>query len=100
MRSDFVFNKYIPWKENFAKEDTFLAKVDKLDNQDTHKMSTLTKTFFFNEFMNLEISNFSFRIDNNPTYFRKLKKKWIFENFLELHVHISQNHFNFLVYFL
>ena len=59
-----------------AKEDTFLAKVDKLDNQDTHKMSTLAKNFFFlNEFMNLEISNFYFRIDNNPTYFRKLKKK-------------------------
>ena len=58
-----------------AKEDTFLAKVDKLDNQDTHKMSTLAKTsFFLNEFMNLEISNFSFRINNNPTSFIKLKK--------------------------
>ena len=59
-----------------AKEDTFLAKVDKLDNQDTHKMSTLAKTsFFLNEIMNLEISNFSLRINNNPTYFWKIKKK-------------------------
>ena len=34
-----------------AKEDTFLAKVDKLDNQDTHKMSTLAKTSAFEAYL-------------------------------------------------
>ena len=45
-----------------AKEDTFLAKVDKLDNQDTHKMSTLAKKFFFKR--NYEFRNFEFLFEN------------------------------------
>ena len=44
------------------KEDTFLAKVDKLDNQDTHKMSTLAKNFFFKQIY--EFRNFEFLFQN------------------------------------